>query len=245
MNKDVKRLFLSGIRDGIPVGLGYFAVSFGLGITAANAGLTVLQAFAASLLNNASAGEYAGFALIASDAAYIETAVMIAVTNARYLLMSAALSQKFSESTPFFHRLLIGFDVTDELFGLGIARPGYLEPAYMYGAFLVALPGWACGTALGAAAGSILPDRAMSALGVAIYGMFIAIVIPPAKQNRVVLVLTALSFLLSFCAGALPILNSISTGVKTIVLTVGISAAAAYFFPIEDTTHAENEDTEQ
>ena len=112
------------MRDGVPIGLGYFAVGFGLGIAARSANLTAFEGFIASLLNNASAGEYAGFALIAANAAYWEIALVTLITNARYLLMSAALSQKFSPETPFYHRLLIGFDVTDELFGIGISYPG-------------------------------------------------------------------------------------------------------------------------
>ena len=124
-----RRVFCDGIRDGFPIALGYFAVSFSLGIAARNAGLTPMQGFWASLLNNASAGEYAAFTLIAAKATYLEVAIITLIANARYLLMSCALAQRFSPETPFFHRLLIGYDVTDELFGITIARPGYLNPA--------------------------------------------------------------------------------------------------------------------
>ena len=182
------------MRDGVPIGLGYLAVSFSLGIAAGGIGLSAVQGFLASLLNNASAGEYAGFALMAAGAGYLELALVILVTNARYLLMSCALSQKFSPETPFFHRFLVGFDVTDELFGLAIAQPGYLDPVYLYGAFAVAMPGWSVGTAVGILAGDVLPGRVVTALSVAIFGMFLAIIIPPAKENRVVGVLVLLSF---------------------------------------------------
>ena len=123
-----RRVLYEGMRDGFPIALGYFAVSFSLGIAARNAGLTPVQGFLASILNNASAGEYAAFTLIAAGATYWEVAVITLIANARYLLMSCALAQRFSPATPFFHRLLIGYDVTDELFGITIARPGYLNP---------------------------------------------------------------------------------------------------------------------
>ena len=227
------RRFLQGMRDGMPICVGYLAVAFSLGIFAGNIGMTAFQGFLASLLNNASAGEYAGFALMAADAAYVEMALMIFIANARYLLMSTALSQKFSPETPFYHRLLIGFDVTDELFGLGISRPGWLDPVYMYGAFCVALFGWSVGTALGIVAGNILPARVVSALSVAIYGMFIAIIIPPARKNRVVAVLVLVSFAASFVFAVLPALSGLSAGTKTLILTIVISGAAAALFPVK------------
>ena len=222
----------AGLRDGMPIALGYLAVAFTLGIAARNAGLTAFQGLLASLLNNASAGEYAGFTLIAASATYWEVALVTLITNARYLLMSCALSQKFAPNTPLHHRLLVGYDVTDELFGITIARPGYLDPYYNYGAMLVALPGWAIGTALGVIAGNILPLRAVSALSVALYGMFLAAIIPPARQNRVVAGVVAISFALSFAAAHLPLLAGLSSGTRTIVLTVVIAALAALFFPV-------------
>ena len=182
-----RRVFLAGVRDGVPIGLGYLAVAFSLGIAARNAGLNAFQGFLISLLNNASAGEYAAFTVIAADSGFLEMALITLITNARYLLMSCSLSQKFSPDTPLYHRLLVGYDVTDELFGIAIARPGYLDPFYSYGAFLPAIPGWAIGTALGVTAGSILPARLVSALSVALFGMFLAIIIPPSKKNPVVL----------------------------------------------------------
>ena len=187
-----RRVFCEGMRDGFPIALGYFAVAFSLGIAARNAGLTPVQGFLASILNNASAGEYAAFTLIAAGATYWEVAVITLIANARYLLMSCALAQRFSPATPFFHRLLIGYDVTDELFGITIARPGYLNPYYTYGAILLAAPAWAIGTALGIIAGNALPLRVVSALSVALYGMFLAIIIPPARKNRIVAALVVI-----------------------------------------------------
>ena len=232
MNTTTKKVFMEGMRDGLPIGLGYFAVSFSLGIVARNAGLNAFQGFLASLLTNASAGEYAIFTLIAANATYFEVAIMTLITNARYLLMSCALSQRFSPDTGIGHRLLLGYDVTDELFGITIARPGYLNPFYTYGAIALAAPAWAMGTALGIVAGNLLPLRAVSALSVALYGMFLAIIIPPARKNKVVAVLVALSFALSFVCNYLPGIASLSDGTRTILLTVLISCGAAVLFPV-------------
>ena len=229
----VHRRFLEGAQDGIPIFSGYLAVSFSLGIFAGGIGLSAFQGFLASLLNNASAGEYAGFTMIAADASYVEIVLMTLIANARYLLMSTALSQKFSPRTPFFHRLLIGYDLTDELFGLAVSRNGDIDPPYMYGAISVALVGWSVGTALGILAGNLLPVRVVEALSVAIYGMFIAIIIPPARRNRVVAGLVALSFAASFAFAVLPVVSSLSEGTRTLLLTVVISGGAAALFPVE------------
>lgn len=223
-----------GFRDGIPIGLGYFAVSFSLGVVARNSGLNAFQGFLASLLNNASAGEYAGFTVIAADAPYLEIILMTLITNARYLLMSCALSQKFSSETPLIHRLLVGFDVTDEIFGITIARPGNLDPHYTYGAILIAAPCWAIGTAMGVTAGNLLPLRAVSALSVALFGMFLAVIIPPARKDKIIAFLIPVCFLASFAAGRLPGISKLSGGTRTILLTVALSVAAALLFPVKE-----------
>ena len=229
-----RKVFCEGMRDGVPIALGYFAVSFSLGIAARKAGLTPVQGFFASLLNNASAGEYAAFALIASGATYLEVAIITLIANARYLLMSCALAQRFAPGTPFFHRLIIGYDVTDELFGITIARPGWLNPFYTYGAIALAAPAWAAGTACGIIAGNLLPLRAVSALSVALYGMFLWVIIPPAKKNRIVGGLVLASFALSYLASILPGIASCSSGTRTIILTVLIAGIGAALFPIRE-----------
>lgn len=226
--------YRAGVRDGMPIGLGYFAVAFTLGIAAKNAGFSPFQAMMESLLNNASAGEYAVFSLVAAGASYWEVAVMTLVANARYLLMSCSLSQKLAPDTSLRHRMLLAFDVTDEIFGISIAVPGRLDPRYTYGAMSVAIPGWALGTFLGVVVGNALPPRLVSALSVGLYGMFLAIIVPPAKKDRVVLVLVAVSFILSFAAGRLPLLAGISAGTRTIILTVVIALTAAVLFPVRD-----------
>ena len=226
--------FRRGVRDGMPIALGYFAVAFTLGIAARNAGFSALQAMVESLTNNASAGEYAVFSLAAAGAGYWEVAVMTLVANARYLLMSCALSQKLAPETPLRHRMLLAFDVTDEIFGISIAFPGRLEPWYTYGAMAAAIPGWGLGTYFGVAAGSVLPGRLVSALSVGLYGMFLAIIVPPARKNRVVLGLVLLSFAASFAAGRWALLAGLSSGIKTILLTVVISLGAAILFPVKE-----------
>lgn len=226
-----KQALSEGMRDGLPIAAGYLAVAFSLGIAAREAGITPLAGFVMSLLNNASAGEYAGIVLITAGASYLETAAMTLITNARYLLMSCALSQRFSQDTGIIHRLLVGFDITDEIFGITVARSGYVDPYYTYGAMLLAMPAWAVGTSLGITAGNLLPARIVSALSVALYGMFLAIIIPPAKKDRVVAALVAISFALSFCASRIPLFSSVSEGTRTIVITLAVSAAAALLFP--------------
>ena len=233
MTTENRQALMEGFRDGTPIGLGYFVVGFTLGIAAKNVGLNPLQGFIISLLNNASAGEYAAFMVIGSDAPYLEIAMMTLVANARYVLMSTVLSQKFSPDTPFYHRIFVGFDVTDEIFGISVARSGrWLNPFYNYGAMLTALPGWSIGTALGIIAGNILPLSVVSALSVALYGMFLAVIIPPARKEKIIGGAVAVSFLLSFLAEKF--FPEISAGNRTIILTILIAGAAAILFPVHE-----------
>lgn len=220
-----------GLRDGMPICIGYFAVAFALGITAKNAGLTAFQAAITAMLTNASAGGYAGFTLMAASATYAEMAVMQLVANARYLLMSCALSQKLDPKTPLLHRLIIGFDITDEIFGISVAVNGKLNPFYTFGAMTVSIPGWAAGTYLGVVMGNVLPVSVVRALSVGLYGMFLAIIIPPARRDRVVAVLIAISFVASLLVSRVQIFSVIPEGVRIIALTVIISLAAAILFP--------------
>lgn len=232
--------FLHGIRDGLPIGAGYFAVAFSLGIVAQKIGMTPLQGFCMSLLNRASAGEYAGISAMQTGAGYLSCALLIVVANARYLLMSCALSQKLAPKLPMIHRVLIGTGITDELFGLGIAYPGFLEPVYYYGAVLSSAPLWAAGTAIGIAAGSILPPVIVKSLSAAIYGMFIAIIIPPCRINRNVAAVVAVSFALSLLISVIPAFAGVAESVRVIILTLVISAAAALRMPLPDEEKAED-----
>lgn len=239
MSETRKQLFTKGMKDGIPIGLGYFAVSFTLGIAAKNAGMTALQAGVTSALINASAGEFIGFTLIAANAGYLEVMIMEAVANARYLLMSCALSQKISPKTGLLHRMIIGFYVTDEIFGVSIAQEE-LKPMYSYGVASMAAPGWALGTFLGVLVGNILPLRVVSALSVALYGMFAAVFVPPAKENKVVAGLIVLSFIASFLFHKVSLFAGISSGMKIIILTIILSLAAALLFPVKPEPGKEN-----
>ncbi len=232
MNK--KTIFLEGFRDGIPIGLGYFAVSFSLGIVARNAGLNAIQGFFASFFCVASAGEYALFTSIQSAATFVEIAIITLVVNARYLLMSCSLSQKFSPDAGLLHRLFVGFGVTDEIFGISFGRRGTLEPFYNYGAIAIAIPMWSIGTSLGIIAGNFLPLRIVSALSVALYGMFLAIIIPPAKRSLTIAIALAVSFSASWLCTILPLVKELSGGTRTIILTVVIAAACAIIKPIPE-----------
>lgn len=229
-----KEWYKKGLRDGIPIALGYFAVAFTLGIVAKKAGLTAFQAGLATGLTNASAGGYAGFTLIAAGAGYLEVALTELIVNARYLLMSCALSQKLSPDTSVLHRILVAFDVTDEIFGISVSVTGTLNPYYNYGAMSVAIPGWTLGTVFGVITGNILPTSLVSALGVGLYGMFLAIIIPPAKKNRVIAALVIISMAASLAFSRLPIISSVSSGMRVIILTVVISLTAALLFPISE-----------
>ena len=231
---DKFKWYKKGFRDGIHIGLGFFAVAFSLGIMAQKSGLTAFQAMLTAALTNASAGGYAGFELIGANAPYWQMALMQLIVNARYLLMSCALSQKFSPQTSLLHRSIVAFDVTDEIFGISIAQKGYLNPFYNYGAMSIAIPGWALGTFFGVLMGDILPARIVSALSVCLYGMFLAIIIPPAKQNKVVAGAGIIAFVTSFAFATLPLLKTIPEGMRVIILTVAISLLAAIFFPVKE-----------
>ncbi len=229
---ETRRAVLKGLRDGLPIGLGYFAVAFSLGIKAGETGVSPLQGWAASILNHASAGEYALYKLIGAQAAVWEIIAVIFVTNMRYLLMSAALSQRMDPKAGFLRRLGTGFCITDEIFGLAVARPGVFSCAYLWTAFVLADLMWAAGTLTGILAGNVLPPDVVKALSVAIYGMFLAIIIPPARKSKVLAGLIVISFACSFAAGRL--LPSLSEGTRTVILTVGLSAGAALLFPARD-----------
>lgn len=223
-----------GLADGIPVALGYLAVSFSFGILARKAGLSTFQAVLMSALNLTSAGQFASLDVIVASGSYVELALSQLVINLRYCLMSCSLSQKVDPRAKGAHRFAMAFGNTDEVFALSSAVDGPLSPYYTYGLMGSAIPGWVLGTLLGAVAGNVLPERVLSALGVALYAMFCAIIIPPAKQNavlrRVILAAMAASLLFSLT----PVLREISSGMRVIILTVGIAAMAAWLAPVKE-----------
>lgn len=240
MNKDNKINYIDGMRDGIPIALGYLAVSFSLGIAAKNAGITALQATIMSLTNSTSAGEFAAISAICAGSTYLEMALMQFVINLRYMLMSCALSQKINSSFSVPYRLIMGFGVTDEIFGISVARKNKLNPFYTYGAMSLAIPAWALGTFLGVVVGNVLPANIVSALSVALYGMFIAIIIPPARENKVLAVVIVASMIASYLFATLPVVKEISSGMRVIILTVVIAGIAATLFPVEDEKEEED-----
>jgi predicted branched-subunit amino acid permease len=223
---------LLGLRIGIPIAMGYLAVAFSLGIIAAKAGLTAPEGFLSSFFTRASAGEYGTYMLVAAQAAYVEVVAMCLVANLRYMLMSAALSQKIAPGTSWLHRILMACCVTDEIFGISIAHPGYTPPAYTYAAALLSSLFWAMGCAGGIIAGSLLPQPMVTALSMSLYGMFLAIILPPARSDRHVLYALVASFVLSGLCAVAPVTSQWSSGMRTVVLTIVISAVAAWLKPI-------------
>ncbi len=222
-----------GFRDGIPIGLGYLAVSFAFGMMAVDGGLTIGQAVLISLTNLTSAGQFAGLDIMLAQGAVVEMILTQFIINLRYSLMSFSLAQKLDDGGHIGHRFAVAFGVTDEIFAISAARKGHLSPYYCYGAMLVAIPGWTIGTLLGAISGNLLPEDVMSALSVAIYGMFLAIIIPPSKHDRQVLYVVLAAMLLSSCFAWLPLLSKISSGIVIIITTVSVSAIAALLAPHE------------
>lgn len=234
----------NGFKDGIPICLGYLAVSFTFGIMARNVGLTPLEAVSMSILNVTSAGQFAALGLIGTSATYFEMAVTQFILNLRYCLMSCSLSQKLDINKAFGHRFLVAYGVTDEIFGVSVSRSSRLNPFYNYGLMSAAIPGWTLGTLLGVLSGSILPDRLLSALSIAIYGMFLAIIIPPARGNKLLACIIMLSMLLSLLFAKVSLFSGISAGFKIIILTVLIAGLAAYFFPLKEGEEADMVDFE-
>lgn len=232
-----EKAFRSGLHDGVPISVGYFAVSFAFGIQAAKLSLSVFQAAMLSALNLTSAGQLAGIQVIAAGGGYLEMAAVQFVINLRYLLMSTALSQKIAPDLPTRHRLGIAYGVTDEIFAVSVTKEGILSPFYSYGVILVATAGWVLGTALGAASGAILPPVLLSALGIALYGMFIAVILPPAREDRHVLFAVLLAMLLSTIMEYTPFLARISSGTRIILITVAVAALCAFLWP-----HVEEEE---
>jgi predicted branched-subunit amino acid permease len=232
--KDNRTSFLKGLYDGIPIALGYIAVSFTLGIAAKKAGLTAWQAALMSITNNTSAGEFAALGLIYSGATYMELALTQFVINLRYSLMSASLTQKLSQSMPFYHRFFIAYGVTDEIYGVSVGTEGKLNPFYSYGLISMAAPAWCLGTIFGVVMGNILSANILRALSVALYGMFIAIIIPPARKNKVLAGLIIVTMAASMLFTYLPLVREISAGFRIIILTLILAGIAAVLFPVKD-----------
>ncbi len=200
-------------------------------MAAVKGGLSVFEATMISLLNLTSAGQFAGIDVMFGGGTFVEMAVTQLIINLRYSLMSFTISQKYDRSYPFWHRFLVAFGVTDEIFAVTAAEEGKVSPFFNYGAMALSIPGWTFGTLAGAVSGSILPAFITSALGVALYGMFIAIIIPPAKHSRAVAGVVLAAMALSTVFEYAPVLSRISDGFVIIIVTVTVAGIAAYFFP--------------
>lgn len=228
--------YLEGFKDGIPIGLGYLSVSFSFGIMAVNTGLSMWTAVLISMTNLTSAGQFAGIKLIAGGASYIEMALTQLVINLRYALMSLSLSQKTDKSFGILHRVVLSFGITDEIFAVASGKPRDIGKNYMYGLVTAPYLGWSAGTLLGGAAGNILPASVASALNIALYGMFIAIIVPPAKKSRPVLLVILIAVTLSSVFEYAPYFNKLSGGFAIIICAVAASLIGAVFFPVKEAT---------
>ena len=226
--------FTMGIRQGVPVGLGYFSVSFGFGALASAQGLRALDATLISLTNLTSAGQFAGLTLILASAGLWEMVLTQLVINSRYALMSLALSQRMGQKIGLLPRLLIAFFNTDEIFALAMARPAPVTSPGLRGLGMGPLLGWTGGTLCGALAGSVLPESLRMALGVMLYGMFIAIVVPPARKERPVLLCALLALACSSAFAWLPALRRLSPGISIVICTVAAAAVCAWLFPVKE-----------
>lgn len=228
----MRSYFSRGMYDGIPIGLGYLSVSFGFGIKAVQCGISVLGASVISATNLTSAGQAAGVDIIAAGGTLIEMILVQLVINLRYSLMALSLSQKLDKSFTPVHRFSASYGITDEIFAVCSAQKERLRPSYMYGMILVAFAGWVSGTALGAAAGQLLPAALSSAMGIVLYGMFIAIIIPPARKQLSVLlvVIAAAAFSILFRY----VLTAVSDGFAIIISAVAAASIGALLFPVKE-----------
>lgn len=240
MQKEFVNSYGKGIKDGIPIALGYLSVSFTFGIAAVSGGLTVWQATLISMTNLTSAGQFAGLELIVAGAPYIEMILTQLIINLRYALMSLSLSQKLHKSVTFLDRLIIAFGNTDEIFAVASGQKGEVGKRYMLGLITMPFCGWWGGTLLGALLGSVLPASVQSALGIAIYGMFLAIIIPPAKHIKAVRNIVILSAALSCVFKWVPFLNRVSSGFVIIICTVISAALGALMFPVDEKEDVRN-----
>ena len=229
-----KQEFKEGIRDGFPICLGYISVSMAFGLTAVKAGLPIWAAVVVSLSNLTSAGQFAGVNLLLAQSSYIELMITTFIINIRYFLMSLSVSQKVDKHFGLKERLIASFGVTDEVFAVSMQRRSELTFSYMLGLIATPIMGWTGGTIVGAVATSLLPEALTDAMGIALYGMFIAIIVPPAREHKSVLFAVILAVAGSYAFTYLPWLSALSGGWSVIIITVVVSAIAAWLFPIPE-----------
>lgn len=227
-----KRLFYQGIKRGLPVAIGYIPVSFTFGLMAVSGGLPVWLTILISFTNLTSAGQFAGTNLILAGAGFIEIAFTTFIINLRYMLMSLSLSQKIESNTKLWHRLIFSFGITDETFTVASLEPGKLNAFYMFGLVLLPACGWTLGTAFGALICSSLPISIANAMGIALYAMFIAIIVPPAKKSKPVFVIVGISIVVMLCFKYIHVFSFVSSGLKVILSTIIAASIGAILFPV-------------
>ena len=229
-----KQEFLEGIRDGIPICLGYFSVSMAFGLTAVLSGVPVWAAVVISLTNLTSAGQFAGMNLLAAQGLLVEIGFTTLIINLRYFLMSISVSQKVEVGMTMKERLAVSFGITDEIFAVSMQRTKELTSAYMAGLIILPVIGWTGGTFVGAAATSFMPEALSHALGIALYGMFIAVIVPPAREHKNVLFTVVAAIAASVACTYLPVIKSLSGGWRIILITIAVCLLAAWLFPVEE-----------
>lgn len=234
--------FFKGMKDGIPIALGYLAVSFGFGLMAVQAGVDPLSTVLISMTNLTSAGQVAGVGIIAAMGSLAEMALTQFVINLRYALMSISLSQKLEPGFKLLDRFIVSFGITDEIFAVASSRPAKITAHYMYGLILIPFLGWTGGTVLGVVCGAVLPEIVKNALGIAIYGMFLAIIIPPSRTSRGILLATLSAIAIRCILTYVPIFSSISAGFAIIICGILASGLAALFFPVQDMSEEYSEE---
>lgn len=230
----MNKLFLKGVKHGLPIGLGYLSVSFAFGMQCTDNGLSVLQALLISMTNLTSAGQLAGLQVMVAQSSLVEMALTQFIINLRYALMGLSLGQKLGPTMNTPRRMFFAFANTDEIFAVASAQPERLHHLYLYGLMLMPYIGWSLGTLLGAAAGQILPEFVCSALGIAIYGMFLAIILPPARREKSVRAVVLIAIGVSLLFHYLPMLSGISGGFVIIICAVVAAAIGAVLFPVAE-----------
>ena len=228
----MNRTFLKGVKHGIPIGLGYLSVAFTFGMKAVADGLSPAQALLISMTNVTSAGQFAGLPLMIAQASMVELALTQLIINLRYALMSLSLSQRLDKSMTTLHRLIFSFMNTDEIFAVASGQPEKVGRVYLYGLMSTPYIGWSLGTILGAVAGQLLPEFLRTALGIAIYGMFLAIILLPARKERPVRVVVIIAVVMSLMFRYLPVLNQVSSGFVIIICAIVASTVGALLFPV-------------
>lgn len=233
-----KSIFLNGVKQGIPIGVGYLAVSFTFGIWAVDGGMPAWMVVMISFTNLTSAGQFAGTGLMLGLASYLEIALSVFIINIRYSLMSLALTQKLASKIKFRQKLLMGFAVTDEIFAVASTQKERITPAFFYGLMSTPIIGWTMGTFLGAVVGNLLPPKLSDAMGIALYAMFIAIIIPPAKKSKAITGAILISVLVTCILKYVPVFSFITDGFAMIIATLIGAGIMAWLAPVNEEEEA-------